>query len=156
MTGTTDEDEETRELFQLRDRLEEYRREVERRDEYLRGADVDIKEARAEVERLRNESDGFEDTAAALSGELRDAYSAIEAFRTQVATLTAERDRLKASNEGIAASLEAQVEAARKDERAACLDLAVDAMSPFTGTDNDAHNEACRRIIDAIKRRGAR
>ena len=34
--------------------------------------------------------------------------------------LPAEIRRLRASNEGIAASLEAQVEAARKDEREAC------------------------------------
>lgn len=40
-------------LAAQKERVEEYKREVERRDEYLRGADADLAAARAEVEWLK-------------------------------------------------------------------------------------------------------
>ena len=151
MTGTTDEDEETRELFRLRDLVATLTAERDRlkASNAVYAASLPFWPLHMREMIDAGDVEGMKAEATRRENWVREAH--VERHE-----LRAETQRLKASNEGIAASLEAQVEAARKDERAACLDLAVDAMSPFTGTDNDAHNEACRRIIDAIKRRGAR
>lgn len=157
MSGNvTAEDEETCELFRLRaevERLKERIEEILSKDSSKtreiniivpenRGLAKQVATLTAENARLKAEVGQLTEGAVYAEGMLQ--------------WLDENNDKLRASNEAIAASLEAQVEAARKDELAVCLDLAADAMSPFAGTDNDAHNEACRRIIHAIKQRGAR
>ena len=124
--GDQAEDAETRELFRLRDRLEEYRREVERRDEYLRGADADLKEARAELERLRGVVRLQQSDAVRHRKERDDAMAMWNGLRAQVATLAAERDRQRVALTNLIAAAEWLLDDCETSDMRQC---AVDALA---------------------------
>lgn len=94
------------ELDAVRERCDEYKREVERRDELLHGADADLDAARAErdeaqrwlklykgdtVGSLRDE---FERDCAMLRGLNNQQHDELVALRAELAKVTAQRDDL--------------------------------------------------------------
>lgn len=83
----------------LRDRVEEYKREVERRDEYLAGADADLKAEREKTAALERELQQWRDADLVEDREKCELDLEISRLKQERAKLEAKVSELTAENE---------------------------------------------------------